>query len=305
MYFGIVLENQSLTTNGRPIVGEASLFTSEVALTRLPVMLVCRTEQTGLKRSEKGQVMAITKPYRRTCRQFLDGSYAEGGRSRYIKHDRYAMSASHYIRAFLVLQSDFQRLCDYIEPSDINLSAYSFRTHELLCRVCIEVEANAKAILSENGYTPGGLWSMRDYSLIEQSHLLSAYEVSFSHWTGVSEIRQPFAPWATDNKLEWYQAYNRAKHDRHTNFADANFKNLTDAICGLVAILSAQFNYHDFALVDHMTLSGSKTAGFESSIGGQFEVKYPSFPIADRYNFDWQALKEHSDPFEDFPYEVL
>lgn len=246
--------------------------------------------------------MAIAKPYRRTCRQFVDGKYTEGGRSGYIKHKLYAQSPSHYVRAFFVLQSDFNLLCEFIEPSDINLETYSFRIHELLCRVCIEVEANAKAILMENDFHPQGNWSMRDYKLVEGSHFLSAFEVGLPHWTGASAVRKPFESWAVGNALDWYQGYNNSKHDRHNNFTEASFKNLTDAMCGLVAILSAQFNNQDFALVDHWAMMGGGREGFDSSIGGQFEVKYPDWAIADRYDFDWQALKDENDPFEEYPY---
>lgn len=246
--------------------------------------------------------MPVIKPYKRTCRQFVDGRYTEGGRSGYIKHELYAKSPSHFVRAFFVLQSDFDKLCQFVEPSDTNLNTYSFRIHELLCRICIEVEANAKAILMENGYSPTNMWSMNDYKLVEGSHLMSEYQVALPHWTGSSAVRKPFEAWASGEGLPWYRGYNKAKHDRHNNFHEASFSNLTDAMCGLVAILSAQFNNQDFALVDHRTLSGGGREGFDSSIGGQFEVKYPDWPLADRYKFDWQALKEEENPFQEYQY---
>ena len=34
--------------------------------------------------------MPICKPYHNTVRQFVDGEYSEGGRSRYIRHPSYA-----------------------------------------------------------------------------------------------------------------------------------------------------------------------------------------------------------------------
>ena len=65
---------------------------------------------------------------------------------------RYAQDPEHYVRAYLLLQKDLEELFDYVEPSDQNLNCYSYRTHELLLRACVEVEANCKAILLENGY---------------------------------------------------------------------------------------------------------------------------------------------------------
>jgi len=94
--------------------------------------------------------MAINRPYRRTCRQFVDGTYKG---SLYVKHPSFAQSPEHYVRAFLLILKDFQELFYYVEPADKNLSCYSYRIHALLLRACVEVEANCKAILKENGYS--------------------------------------------------------------------------------------------------------------------------------------------------------
>ncbi len=128
--------------------------------------------------------MSITKPYHRTCRQFVDGEYSEGGRWQYILHPKYADSSDHYIRAFLLLQDDLKKLFQYIEPSDTNLNTYSFRIHELLLRTCVEVEANFKAILKENGYKKSDKWTRHDYKKIEESHFLSKYKVKYPFWRG-------------------------------------------------------------------------------------------------------------------------
>jgi hypothetical protein len=65
-------------------------------------------------------------------------------------HPDYAKTPEQYIRAFKILQKDFIELFDYIEPADRNNPAYSYRTHALLMRVCIEIDANFKAIFVEN-----------------------------------------------------------------------------------------------------------------------------------------------------------
>jgi hypothetical protein len=54
----------------------------------------------------------------------------------------------------------------YVEPADKNLECYSYRIHALLLRACIELEANCKAILKENGYSKGGNWKIDDYKKI-------------------------------------------------------------------------------------------------------------------------------------------
>jgi hypothetical protein len=247
--------------------------------------------------------VGVPKPFRRTVRQFVDGKYAEGGRWRYIRHPAFAVEPEHYIRAFEIIQKDLIELFDFVEPSDINLDCYSFRTHELFMRTCIEIEANFKAILLDNGYSRTGDLNMSDYQKCERSHLLSGYEIKFPVWHGARHTRRPFAAWEAGGRLAWYQDYNEAKHSRHGSFSKANFTNLLDAVAGLVAILSAQFWTENFSpSAGSLAISGSWD-GLDGAIGGYLRVKFPSaWPTSDRYDFDWRSLEAAADPFQNFPY---
>jgi len=250
--------------------------------------------------------VAVTRPYRRTCRQFVDGQYAEGGRSGYIEHARYAQSPPHYVRALLLLLKDLQALFDYIEPADKNVPCYLFRIHALLVRACIEVEANCKAILVENGYTKSSDMNVRDYRKINTTHRLSSYEVKVPYWSGTKNLRNPFAAWASGGSLPWYQAYNRTKHDRHTEFEDATFDHLIDACCGVFVVLSSQFYTHDFTPGPGFVMLNGPNDGFDSGIGDFFRVKFPDdFPQTDRYEFDWQQLENETDPFQTIDYSAI
>jgi hypothetical protein len=168
-------------------------------------------------------------------------------------------------------------------------------------RAAIEVEANCKAILAENGYVRIGRsgkpanqsnWNMTDYTKLEKTHQLSAYEIRLPVWRGAPISRKPFEQWATGNALPWWGAYNEAKHDRREKFAKASFSNLIDAICALVVILSAQFHTYDF--LPGGSLIGwdeSRPAGYEMAIGGYFLVKFPMWPPAEQYDFEWDPTK--------------
>jgi hypothetical protein len=250
--------------------------------------------------------MPVDRPYRRAYRQFVDGHYAEGGRSGYVDHPKFAESPEHYIRAFLLLLKDLQELFDYVEPADRNLVCYSYRIHALLLRACVEVEANCKAILRENGYSRLGDWNMRDYKKIEKTHFLSAYEVKIPNWTGIRALRSPFAQWASGAKLPWYEAYNISKHDRRSQFKKATFKHLIDASCGLLVLLSAQFGRHEFSPGNILLAVGGPSDGMESGIGGYFRVRFPvNWPQDLRYDFDWQELKNEQDPFRTIDYSKI
>lgn len=107
-------------------------------------------------------------------------------------HPQFANSPGHDVRAFLLILKDLQELFDYVEPGDENLPCYSYRIHALLLRSCIEVEANCKAILKENGYTKASDMNMGDYKKVNTTHHLSSYEIKIPHWNGAKGIRTPF-----------------------------------------------------------------------------------------------------------------
>ncbi len=189
------------------------------------------------------------RPFRRTCRPDANGNYFT---QNYIKHRKYAADAHLYIRAFMLIQKDLLNIFDYIEPSEDNKYCYPHRIHEILLRACVEVEANFKAILAENGYPvqrkkdKDVWWGMKDYRKVEKTHRLSEYEIHYPLWrSNLSTehfILQPFKGWANpSDEPEWYRAYNATKHDRHRSFKSATLLNAVSAVAGLFALLTAQF----------------------------------------------------------------
>jgi hypothetical protein len=122
-------------------------------------------------------MVGIAKPFRRTCRPGVDGKYPDDTRESYVADQRYACAPEQYVLAFELIQKDLLELFDYIEPAHLNRQCYSYRIHELLMRTCVEVEANCKAIMSENGYSPppNRNWKRVDYKKLEVTHKLSSY----------------------------------------------------------------------------------------------------------------------------------
>src|ERR1044072_3260892 len=96
--------------------------------------------------------MGLSHPFKRTARPFTKGRGYGYENCAYVEHPDFALDAKHYIRAFKIIQKDLLNLFDYIEPAEKNLPCYSYRVHELLLRASVEIEANCKAILLENGY---------------------------------------------------------------------------------------------------------------------------------------------------------
>jgi hypothetical protein len=247
--------------------------------------------------------MSISRPYHRTWRPFLKGICCNAD---YIFHPRYAESPAHYVRGFLLLLKDMQSLFEYIEPCDENLACYSYRIHELLLRACVEVEANCKAVLHENGYVKknAGDWTMSDYQRTEKSHKLSAYEVTLPFWHGHKKVCwKPFKAWKHGKTLPWYSAYNSVKHDRHKNFDKASFEHMIDSVCGLQVVLCSQFFTNDFQPSPTLLDVGGPTNGLELGAGQFLSVQFPvNWPKKEQYNFDWNTLKLEPDPFQKYDY---
>jgi hypothetical protein len=254
--------------------------------------------------------MGVTRPFKRTYRPPANG----GGGGDYFFDRKYAESPEHYIRAFLLLQKDLLQIFDFVEPAKVNCRCYSYRIHELLFRACVEVEANCKAILKENGYVKANNkdLNIHDYRKINWSHHLSSYSVKLPVWHGTGSIRQPFAAWsqplassAPEVSLHWYTAYNSTKHDRYTTFKEASFENMVDAVSGLLVVLSAQFWIEDYSPRPAMFFLEGSEDGMEHAIGDYFRVKFPDdWPPEECYDFDWVKRRKERNRFQNYCFPI-
>ncbi len=264
--------------------------------------------------------MGFDKPFHRNYRPIKEGKNSGYSDRAYIIDKGYAKNPEHYTRAFLIIQEDILKLFQYIEPADQNHFTYSFRIHELLMKICVEVETNFKAILQENTFTPtykngkrAGTnrpstdWNINDFMLINKTHHLDKYIIELPVWNGQSNIRRPFEKWHNNEMLPWYKAYNSSKHDRINNFTEANFEHLIDAFCGLFALLSSQFRLDSFEPgPDYYETSGYNYYGGGFGIGKYLIVDFPdNWTDDEKYEFDWMQLEVNDERFNKINYNVL
>lgn len=140
----------------------------------------------------------------------------------------------------------------------------------------------------------------------DNSHYLSDYAVKMPYWTAGNSAREPFAEWKNGHTLAWYQAYNTSKHDRAQELRAATFAAVIDAFCGLSAVITTQFLFHDFGPANGVLTDQGIGDGYEEGTGQYVRLKYPSsLPSADRYDFKWADLKTVSDPFRKFDYDAV
>ena len=244
------------------------------------------------------------KPFKRNARPFTDGHYMNDGKGQYLRKVAFAEDGRRYIRAALLLQRDLLTVFEFVEPDQKNFNCFSIRIHELIVRTCIEIEANFKAILRENNYKKGGNWNIDDYRKIELTHRLSEYRVKIPDFVDQNFCFDPFQDWVNKPNPEWHYIYNFAKHDRHKEFASANFGTLLNAIGGLFILLASQFHTDDLSTgSDFLTLESGANDGFEPVAGGLFRVEFPkSWPDSERYEFQHSDISDDTSFFQSIEY---
>lgn len=247
-------------------------------------------------------------PFHRCYRPLVKRSNSDSFERCYLLDDDYAIRPYSYTRAFLQLQKEMEELFLYVAPADKNLKTYSYHIHELLIRICIEIEANFKAIFAENHYSKQEKdLSIKDFWKIDVSHRLSDYKVRMPTWEGRNNVFEPFIGWKTSTNLSWYRAYNRTKHNRDKYFAEANFKNLMDAFCGLFVLLTAQFNNHDYSTGHVVIVLGGKDSYYEGEygIGDLLQPMFPEWTDEEKYDVDWGLVCEDVFRFGKFDYDTV
>ena len=247
----------------------------------------------------------INKPYFRTVRMLVNGSYGPRPTMYYISDPKYARNRTLFFHGFKSIEKDFNELVLYVELCDENRLTYSTRIYELYLRICTEIEANFKAILYENGYQAGSRnLSIKDYHKVNQSHFLSQYKAKFGRlWIGNMGYRQPFKDWDSGYKLKWYQDYNMVKHNRIENYKLANFENLTESFAALICLLSSQF-------LNIIDIEGSivyETDGmykeYTKTFSDYVNILMPqNINQNERYSIDWPVLSQQTDKFQKYQY---
>ena len=251
--------------------------------------------------------MSIKIPYHRIYRPFIiEDQHQEDFFSEYIFDKDYAINPGLYIRNFLMTQKDLIELFEYIEPSDKNLCTYSLKIYKLYIYICMQIEANFKAILNENIISlKKREYNINTYSIINHTHHLNKYSVIYPIWEGENNKFIPFANWP-EYKLIWYQDYNDIKHNASTNLGKANLKNLLEAFAAWVVVLSSQFGKNDFQ--PGLTLLGEENYYYEgeTGIGDYLIINFPTnWENNEKYSFNWEELRNTPNKFQKFDYNQL
>lgn len=145
-----------------------------------------------------------------------------------------------------LLVQQLDNLLLYIEPSVEGLDCYSHKTRELLILACTEVENQWRSFLQRAGITPanGRDYTTNDYVKLAHKLFLNDYCIKLRSISYSSKLR-PFTNWNSVNptkSLIWYDAYNKTKHDRNSNFNQAKLKYIIDAISANIILYAVRFS---------------------------------------------------------------
>ncbi len=148
-------------------------------------------------------------------------------------------------RAYELLGNDLMRIFSFIEPSEANKDCFGHEIYQLLLRVCTEFESVCKLAKSRLGHSgKPRSWDIVNYAELNNVNVgrgtLSEYKFSFIEFES-DVVIQPLQPFEnSDDQLKspsFYKAYNKVKHDRKSNFSEANLWNLLNSYAALTAVM--------------------------------------------------------------------
>lgn len=137
-------------------------------------------------------------------------------------------------RNLSILIQRLQDILMFIEPSECGLKAYSHKLRELLILACTDLECAFKF------YKLGKNERLTDYKQILKVVDLSKYKIALASYS-VKYESSPFKDWKT-KKLDWYDAYNKTKHNRNDAFNLATLENCLNAVCANIIMFCVRYS---------------------------------------------------------------
>lgn len=180
-------------------------------------------------------------------------------------------------QALRVLIEKLDDILLYVEPNKNGLSSYGHKSRELLILACTEVENLWTSVLQKAATQPinGRVFTTQDYVKLLPKACLNEFEITFKNYSGLRKFK-PYSSWNPQQptqSLSWYDAYNKTKHDRNSNFNEAILENVMDSIAAVITIFCAKFG--PFTLIkDNNSLSSMINQHFEICLNNSDPATY-------------------------------
>lgn len=155
------------------------------------------------------------------------------------KHERFLSEQS--IR---VLIQKLDEIFFFVEPNILTKETFSHKIRELLILTCTEIENFWNSFLVQGGLISGrNGFTTNDYVKLKEKLFLGDFEFNLISYPELGTIR-PFENWNSNSptqSLFWYDAYNKTKHDRTSNFSKATLWNTINAVVGCLILHCVKF----------------------------------------------------------------
>lgn len=207
----------------------------------------------------------------------------------YKTHIHQALNTNEYEQrtaeqGLRILIEKLDEILLYIEPSPIGLQSYGHKSRELLILACTEVENQwAKYMRIANATPNGRPFNTNDYVKLAAPLYLKEFKVNFNLIQNGYNV-SPFINWSTASptqSLNWYNAYNKTKHDRENHFSEATLENCLHSIAAAIVMFSVR--HGPFTLTDG---GGALTALFNQHFSISLENPDPKSFYMPAFNID-------------------
>jgi len=135
-----------------------------------------------------------------------------------------------------------------VDPHSDNFDAFGHKIRNVMLLACTEVESQWKAVLRENEYyATTDNFNTNDYFKLASALRLSEYDLSLPFYPECPKL-SPFDNWNVTQptqSIQWYDAYNKVKHDREQNFREAKLRYAIEGVAAVVIVNIAQFGLRD------------------------------------------------------------
>ena len=151
-------------------------------------------------------------------------------------------SMEQFVSICTILHETFK----YIRPSKSNMRTFGNVNRNIIILACTEIEAQMIQILELNGYKRNR-YTTKDFYKLNKIMKLDLFNVKLKYYLDYN-LLEPFKFWDVEQptkSLEWYNVYNKIKHDREKNFSLSTFDMALNSVCALYVLLIAQYGYNN------------------------------------------------------------
>lgn len=145
-----------------------------------------------------------------------------------------------------ILIEKLHELLLVIEPDDSGLKSHGHKIRELLLLACTELESYWLHYLRLAGYRVDRYTTSDYVRLCDKLHLRE-YQVTFSSHPYEIPL-SPFANWSEtkpSESLDWYDAYNKTKHDKRSHFNEATLRRALNAVAAIIVLFCVRYSPYE------------------------------------------------------------